>query len=215
MLLAIHVADAVLRPEWWAVGWFLAIGVAIVGCYRLRTVELPHLAMVTAIFFMASSVHVPIGIGRAHLLLIGLVGSLAGWRSGLVILAGLFLQNRLIGHGGLLSLGFNTVAMAVPAILIGLALRHRYRIWTAKSLSLFGLVAGGLGVVMTVGLSYLGLYFGSAPEWRSVTWVFLVVHIPVVIVEALLTAAVLCFLGRSGYSFSSPRGITSSSDTSH
>lgn len=217
MILAVHISDAVLRPEWWSAGWVVAGLLAALGMYRLRPEELPRLAMVTAVFFMASSVHIPIGVGRVHLLLTALVGIMAGPGSGLVILAGLTLQNRLVGHGGLLSLGFNTVAMTLPAILIGCIFRwfNRFGTRTPKWLGCFGFVAGGLGVMMTVGLSYLGLYWGSMLEWQSVTWMFLVAHIPVVIAEAILTGFLLHHLGRAGYSFSHPTGTTSSNGTSH
>jgi cobalt/nickel transport system permease protein len=217
MILAVHISDAVLRPEWWLAGWVGAGLLAAWGLFRLSPEEMPRLAMVTAIFFVATSVHFPIGAGRVHLLLTAFVGILAGRRSGLVVLCGLLLQNRLIGHGGLLSLGFNTVIMAVPAVIIGALFNWFVRAGsrTPVSIGLLGGAAGFLGVIMAVTLGYGGLHFGSQPEWQSVTWMFLVVHIPVALVEALVTGFLLNYLARSGYSFSNPTGTTSSNGTSH
>src|SRR5262245_37115111 len=115
MILAVHIADGVLRPSWWISAWLLAAAFVAVSLYRLNAPEIPRLAMATALFFVASSIHLPIGGVSVHPLLTGLVGVLAGWRSGLVIATGLFLQSRLIGHGGILSMGFNVIVMASSA----------------------------------------------------------------------------------------------------
>jgi cobalt/nickel transport system permease protein len=74
-------------------------------------------ALLTAAFFVASLVHVRVGPTSAHLLLNGLVGVLLGWRAGLAIPVGLFLQAALIGHGGFTTLGVNACVMTLPALL--------------------------------------------------------------------------------------------------
>jgi cobalt/nickel transport system permease protein len=218
MILAVHIADGVLRPDWWAGTWLLATALIVASLYRLNAQELPRLAMATALFFVASSVHLPVGGVSVHLLLTGLVGVIAGWRSGLVVAAGLFLQSRLIGHGGLLSLGFNIVIMAVPAIIVGaiysrLAVRfcNRHR-WQ----TVFAFNAGCLGVALTVGLGFAGLRFGTASEIQPMTWTFVIAHVPIMAIEGLLSAAVLTYLSRVR---PEPHwiatGNTSSSGTSH
>lgn len=218
MILAVHVADGVLRPEWWAGAWLLAIPLIAVSLYRLDAQEIPQLAMVTALYFVASSIHLPIGGVSVHLLLTGLVGVLAGRRAALVIAPGLLLQSRLIGHGGLLSLGFNIDIMAVSAIIAGaiytnLAARHRDRqLW--QGILAFG--SACLGVALTVGLGFAGLRFGTASEIQPMTWTFVIAHVPIMAIEGLLSAAVLTYLSRVR---PEPHGIatgnTSSNGTSH
>jgi cobalt/nickel transport system permease protein len=73
--------------------------------------------VLTAAFFVASLVHVRVGPTSVHLLLNGLVGVVLGWRAGLAIPVGLFLQAALIGHGGFTTLGVNSVVLTVPALL--------------------------------------------------------------------------------------------------
>jgi cobalt/nickel transport system permease protein len=217
MILAVHISDAVLRPDWLAVGWLLALLIVALGMRTLQPEELPRLAIIAALFFMASSIHIPIGVGRVHLLLTGLVGIMAGRRSGLVILVGMTLQNRLIGHGGLLTIGFNTTVMSIPAIFIGLLFRGlaAKRQQQATYLALLGGLAGMSGVVLTVVLSYAGLYFGAQPEWQSVTWAYMIAHIPVVVVETIVTSVVVCHLQRASYTLTNDDGVTSSSGNSH
>ena len=53
---------------------------------------IPRIALMTAAFFVASLIHVPIGPTSVHLLLNGLVGVLLGWRSALAIAVGLLLH---------------------------------------------------------------------------------------------------------------------------
>ena len=63
---AVHIADTVLRPEWLAGGFILAAVLAVLGAWRIRDEEIPRVALLTAAFFVASSLHVRVEIGRAH-----------------------------------------------------------------------------------------------------------------------------------------------------
>jgi len=79
--------------------------------------------MVAAIFFLASLVHVPLGLSNAHLTLNGLVGLVLGWGAIPAIFVALSLQALLFQFGGLTTLGVNTLIMAAPAVLCALAFR--------------------------------------------------------------------------------------------
>lgn len=119
-LLAVHIADGVLSWPWLAAG-FAAIGaLAALACWRLREDEVPRVALLSAAFFVASSIHVKLGPTSVHLLLNGLVGVVLGWRAPLAILLGVALQAVLIPHGGLTTIGVNAAAQAIPALLAGL-----------------------------------------------------------------------------------------------
>jgi ABC-type Co2+ transport system permease subunit len=76
---------------------------------------------------VSSSLHIPVGPTRAHLLLTGLVGVILGPRACLAIPLALLLQYFLLQHGGFWTLGVNSCVMAVPALLSWLlfALLHR------------------------------------------------------------------------------------------
>src|SRR5918911_651142 len=103
--LAVHISDGVLPLPWAAGGFLVAALLVGMGLRRLTDQEIPRLALLTAALFVASLIHVRVGPTSAHLLLNGLVGIILGWRSGLAVAVGLFLQAALIGHGGFSTLG--------------------------------------------------------------------------------------------------------------
>src|SRR5438132_3763079 len=115
-LFAVHISDGVLQTTWLAGGFVVAVCLAVVGCWRVRDEEIPQIALLTAAFFVASSIHIKVGPSSWHLLLNGLVGVLLGRRAGLAIPIGLALQAALLGHGGLSALGVNTCVLLLPAL---------------------------------------------------------------------------------------------------
>lgn len=117
MLLAVHISDNVLAAPWWLGGFVVAALLFYLGSRRLQDDEVPRIALLTAVFFIASLFHVRVPPTSVHLILNGLVGVLLGWRACLAIPIGLFLQVVLINHGGFTTLGINTCIMALPALL--------------------------------------------------------------------------------------------------
>src|SRR4029079_15259911 len=77
---------------------------------------MPRSAVLTAAFFVSSSIRVPIGVSSVHLLLNALVGVVLGRRAPLARHVGLFFQAALWGHGVYSTLGVNTTIIAVPAL---------------------------------------------------------------------------------------------------
>src|SRR5205085_10423419 len=116
-LWAVHISDGVLTGPWCVGGFLVAALLAVLGAERIRDEEIPRVALLTAAFFVASLIHLPVGPTSAHLLLNGLVGVVLGRRAGLAIPVGLFLQAALIGHGGFSTLGINACVMTLPALL--------------------------------------------------------------------------------------------------
>jgi cobalt/nickel transport system permease protein len=116
---AVHVADGVLTWPWLAAGFALAGVLALLAAWRVREEDVPRIALLTAAFFVASSIHVKLGPSSVHLLLNGLVGVVLGLRAPLAILVGVTLQAALIPHGGFSTIGVNTCTEAIPALLAG------------------------------------------------------------------------------------------------
>jgi cobalt/nickel transport system permease protein len=116
ILLAIHLPDGVVAKPWW-IGGFVGMAVMLlIGAWRIRDEEIPRVAILTAVFFVASQIHVPLPLTSAHLLLNGLVGVILGRRAGLAIPIGLTLQMALFQHGGWTTLGVNSCVMGIPAL---------------------------------------------------------------------------------------------------
>jgi cobalt/nickel transport system permease protein len=116
---AVHVSDGVLGWPWLAAGFAVAAALALLAAWRVREDDVPRIGLMTAAFFVASSIHVRLGPTSAHLLLNALVGVVLGARAPLAILVGVVLQALLIPHGGLTTIGVNTCTEALPALLAG------------------------------------------------------------------------------------------------
>jgi cobalt/nickel transport system permease protein len=157
-LLAVHISDGVLAPGWVAGGFVLTALLALLGAWRIRDEEIPRVALLTAAFFVASLIHVPVGPTSVHLLLTGLVGVVLGRRAALAVPVGLFLQAVLLHHGGYTSLGVNSCIMVLPALLawwlFGLVrpLPWGRRAWFRSGLVAASALVWGLSVVFSVAL---------------------------------------------------------------
>lgn len=157
-LWAVHIADGMLSWPWLLAGFVVAGLLAAIAGWRVHEDEVPRIAILTAAFFLASSIHVKVGPTSVHLLLSGLVGVVLGRRAPLAILIGVTLQALLLNHGGLTTVGVNSATEALPALAAALAwpllLRSSRRSgsWSRSALvAASGLVWGAclvLGVVV-------------------------------------------------------------------
>jgi cobalt/nickel transport system permease protein len=149
-LFAVHISDGVLQAPWLVGGFLLAAAGLAVALWRLRDEEIPRIALLTAAFFVASSIHIRVGPTSWHLLLNGLVGVLLGRRAALAIALGLALQYFLLMHGGLAALGANTCIMLLPALAAsGLFQMLRAAPWLERSWFRAALV-GASAVTLTL-----------------------------------------------------------------
>ncbi len=117
-----HIPDGILPGQVCAAGYAIAGGVTWSVLRQIKRTSDPHLempkaAMLTAAFFVGSSINLPFPPASVHLVLNGLLGALLGWYAWPAILVGLLLQALLLGHGGLTNLGVNALLMGIPALL--------------------------------------------------------------------------------------------------
>ncbi len=158
----------------------LAAGV-FAGLWRVNDREVPRIGVLTAAFFVASSLYIPLFGTSVHLLLNGLTGVVLRWRSPLAVAVGLTLQTLLLSHGGLDAIGVNFVVLALPAVLAGVGFRWLFRVLPAFWA---GVVAGGGTAALTVLLNAAVLYVGSVEPTGVAAGVSLLVHLPVIVIEA-------------------------------
>src|SRR5215469_4887250 len=114
---AVHIFDGVLKNPWLAGGFILAGLLALLASYRVSEEEIPRIALLSAAFFVASLMHLPLGPTSVHLLLNGLVGVVLGRRAPLAILIGVTLQAMVLNHGGFSTIGVNACVQMIPALL--------------------------------------------------------------------------------------------------
>ena len=190
-----HVAEGALSGEVIMAGAVAAaLGVAV-GLRRMDYDRVPQVAVLSAAFFVASLIHVPVGPSSTHLVLNGLCGLVLGWAVFPAMLVALFLQAVLFGFGGVTALGVNTVIMAAPGVacyyLFSRGVRSRSR-RTAFSL---GFLTGATAIVL--GAVVLGLaLLATSGQFLVVVKAVILAHIPVMVIEGVITGTAVVFLRR-------------------
>jgi cobalt/nickel transport system permease protein len=150
---------------------------------------MPKVAMTTSAFFVASLVHIPIGPTSVHLILNGLVGVILGPVAFLSILVGLILQAFLFQHGGVTTIGVNTLTMGLPALLSW----WLFNLLRKINLFLAGFVAGANGVLF--GTFLLAIFLiSTGSEFIGVAKLAILAHLPVMVIEGIICGFVTSFL---------------------
>ena len=187
-----HISEGVLSAPVLVSGMALtAIGTAI-GLKKLDYDHIAKAGMLSAAFFVASLIHVPIGPSNVHLILNGIVGLLLGWAAFPVILVALILQAVLFQFGGITTLGVNTIIMALPAVLSYMAFRPL--ITRTNPVAMMGAFACGfLSVFFGAVMVGLGLFF-TEENFLQVAGVVVAAHLPVMVIEGVITALCVAFL---------------------
>jgi cobalt/nickel transport system permease protein len=188
MLFAVHIADGLLAWPWLLGGAALAAIGVVLACRKLDQAEIPRVGVLSAVFFVASTIHVPLGFVSVHLLLNGLVAAVLGKRAALAIAVGLFLQAILFGHGGLTTLGVNTCILWWPALLGALVLKLLAR--RVKPV-VAGMACGFITSTLTVVLNAVVLWAGGVADLRNVAILSLLSHLPVIGLEMVLVGFVV------------------------
>jgi len=188
-----HISEGVLSPPILVAGAVLtAAGVAI-GLKKMDNEKIPRVAVLTAAFFVASLIRLPVGPSSVHLVLNGLLGLVLGWTAFPAILVGLALQAILFQFGGLTTLGVNTFIMAMPAILccylFGRSITSKHP-GVATALA-FG--CGFFAVLFSSLLLAMCLIF-TGESFIQAAKILVLAHLPVMFLEGLVVAFCLAFL---------------------
>ncbi len=190
-----HLAEGIVTsPLVLGGGVLLAAGGVAIGLRKLDEAHALRTAVLGSGFFVASLVHIPLAGVSVHLTLTGLLGIVLGWAAFPAVLVGLVLQSVLFGFGGITTLGLNTCIMALPAVAVYYARHGLSGRPTGKMPSpwLSGLL-GGLSVALSALL--LGLLLCTVGEdFFPIAGAILLAHVPVMLVEAGVTASAVGFL---------------------
>ncbi|WP_424941160.1 cobalt transporter CbiM [Aliiroseovarius sp. S253] len=189
-----HIVDGALSNPVLISGAVLAVGGIAMGLKKLPLERIPAAGVLSASFFVASLIHVPIGPSSVHLILNGLAGLVLGWAAFPALFVGLLLQAVFFGFGGLTVLGVNAINIAGPAVLAGLIFGRL----VARGTPMQGAIWGGIGGGFAIAVTTLAVAFSlalSGDEFIPAAKLVFVAHIPVIIIEALLSGAAI-FLAR-------------------
>ncbi len=189
-----HVSEGVLNAPV-LIGCGAVSGACIaVGLKKLDSDRIMSVSLLTATFFVASLIHVPFGPGNIHLVLNGLLGIILGWTCFPAIFAALVLQAVFFQFGGITVLGVNTMVMALPALCAFYLVRPwlktngKKRAWAA-----FG--GGFLTILFSSILMILSLVVSNKGFVDSAKVIF-AAHIPLMIIEGLMTMFIVTFLAK-------------------
>ena len=189
-----HISDGVL-PNSICIGGYLAtIGISAV-CIKSKMVpqELPKIAVVTSVFFVASLISVPLGPTSVHLILAGLVGVILGPMAFPSVMLGLILQAILFQHGGLTTIGVNSLMMGIAALTAGCIFKGFKKSHNRRVIISVGAVCGALGTLLAAIILAL-LLVTAGEDFFGVAKIALAAHLPVIIIETIITGVAVAFL---------------------
>jgi len=190
-----HISEGVLSAPVLITGAALAAAGVAVGLKKMDSDKIPQVAVLSSAFFVASLIHVPIGPSSVHLILNGINGLLLGWMCFPSILVALALQAILFQFGGITVLGVNTVTMALPGV-ISFYLFHRFVNQQRRLLPLAAaFTCGFLSVLFSGILVAIALVF-TQESFMSVAKLIVVAHLPIMIIEGIITLFCVAFLHR-------------------
>jgi cobalt/nickel transport system permease protein len=187
-----HISEGVLSGPVLAAGAVAAVAGTGIGLKKISHDKIVHVAILASAFFVASLIHVNIGPASAHLILNAIVGLLLGWAAVPAILTALVLQSILFQYGGLTALGVNVIIMALPAVL-----SHYLFLPLLGKSSKITFIAGFLaGCFCISGSSLLlgGALWFSNENFFETSLAVIGAHIPVMIIEGIITGFCVSFL---------------------
>ena len=187
-----HISEGVLSAPVLISGAALAAVGTGIGLKKLDYDQIAKAGMLSAAFFVASLVHVPIGPSNAHLILNGLLGLLLGWGAFPAILVALVLQAVFFQFGGITTLGVNTIIMALPATLCYLIF-GRFVHKSSRKAVIAAFACGFLSVLLSGLFAALSLVF-TDENFLSVSGIIVAAHVPVMIIEGIVTVICVAFL---------------------
>ncbi len=187
-----HISEGVLSGPVLVSGIALALAGTAVGLKKLDYDRIPQAGILSASFFVASLIHIPIGPSSVHLILNEIVGLILGWGAFPAILVALTLQAVFFQFGGITTLGVNTVNMAVPAVLCYFLFRrtlHKRPPIAFIAAFACGFISVFRGAIL-VGFS---LVF-TEEHFFKVSAMLIIAHLPVMIIEGIITGFCVSFL---------------------
>ena len=187
-----HISEGVLNGPVLVAGAAAALAGTAVGLRKLDLEQIAQAGMLSAAFFVASLIHVPIGPSSVHLILNGIVGLLLGWSAFPAILTALILQAMLFQFGGLTTLGVNTVVMALPAVICYLVFGPL--IGKSPRVAVPAAFVCGAGAVFLSGLLAAAALMFTGEGFLEVAYLVVAAHLPVMVIEGVVTASCVTFL---------------------
>ncbi len=201
-----HISDGILELQWLLIWWGVALIFVAVGVIQIRkrskgnTLYLPTLALIGAAIFVVSVWHIPVPVtgSCSHPVGTPMSAIIVGPFPTVVVSAIALLFQSFVGHGGLTTLGANTVSMGIVGTFTG------FGAW-------IGLRKIGVSIFWAAGLAgfagdvicYIAAAFELAsslhPEellryWTIFALGFMPTQLPLAIIEFVFTGLVIRYI---------------------
>lgn len=184
-----HIADGILPAEI-SIGANVAAVVLVYASGRsLESEEIPKMGIFAAALFIISLIHFPTPGGPSiHLGLYGLVGMMFGFQSIPIIFVTLLFQSLIFQHGGLLSVGINTLTMGSGAL-------AAWAIWKPVKINkqIISFICGFLGILIPavlIATIFLVVNYGKGMAF------LISIYLPAALIEGLLTIVIYTYFNK-------------------
>lgn len=189
-----HISEGVLSPAILIGGAVVTMAGVAIGLKKVDNENIPKMGILSAAFFVASLIHVPVGPSSVHLILNGLLGFILGWKAFPAILVALALQAFLFQFGGITTLGVNTMNMALPAVICYYLFGWSVKSGIKQSLFITAAFASGFCAVLVSSIFVGFSLYLTGEAFLPVAKLIVAAHLPVMIIEGIVTAACILFL---------------------
>jgi len=189
-----HISDGVLSLEATVIVSAFSAFALYKSIKSLDDEKITLIAALSAMFFISTFIHIPLGLTQIHLLLVGVIGIFIGWSAFLAILVALILQALLLAYGGIVSLGVNLFIMAMPSVLVFYFYKSSFYKKLSEKVGFF--LVGFLGAFFSTLFLTIILYF-SKEEYEYAALTILGVNSFSIIIEGIVSMFLLLFIKKS------------------
>lgn len=189
-----HISEGVLQAPILLAGAVPALLGLVYSYRKLEARDNVKSALLSALFFMASFIHVPLGPSSLHLLLAGLLGALLYKKVFVALFVALLFQALLMGYGGLTTLGVNLSIIGGGALASGFV--FRYFLHKSASLQKLGFVLTGVVGVLVSSLLLCLFLVSSSKSFIELASLVFASNIFLMAIEGCITFFALTFLQR-------------------
>ncbi len=187
-----HIADGIVSGPVMAAGFGIAAIIAAATSRNVELDEIPKISVVTAVFFVANFIHIPLVVASIHLIMNGLAGVILGKRAFMAITLGVVLQS-FFGFGGVTVIGINSVMLGGGALLAWGVWQLRNYVSIPNKEVIFGALAGGMGIFFSGAILALALVT-TGDAFFVTAQAVLGYHLVLMVIEGIITGACVGFL---------------------
>lgn len=197
--LAMHISEGILPPRESIATFIISLPFILIGFYNIYKMKkenpffMPLLGLVGAGIFVVSAFPIPVPIAGtcSHPAGTGLGAIILGpFVSTVIACVSLLIQALFMAHGGLTTLGANTLTMGVFGSFLGFL---GYKVCRKLGLNIFisGFVAGFIADIATYAATAVILALSLSPDFlpafREIALAFVPTQIPLGILEGIIT----------------------------